>query len=87
MVTSKKTRKPRTTASILKEIKALEDMDAAIVRNAIKRFGGCSAVARACGVHKTTAFKWQSGKHAMPDSVFFMLTEKTNPGPETASEA
>lgn len=41
----------------------------------IKRNGGCSAVARMCGVHRATVFRWQSGKSPMPEVARRLLEE------------
>jgi hypothetical protein len=51
----------------------MDDMET--TRQKIKRFGGCSAVALLCRVHKVTVFRWQSGKHRMPDSASLLLDE------------
>jgi DNA-binding transcriptional regulator YiaG len=39
----------------------------------IKLHGGCSSVARICGVHKTTVFRWKSGKSPMPETARRLL--------------
>jgi hypothetical protein len=44
-------------------------------RSIIKRHGGCSKVARVCCVHKTTVFRWQSGKSPMPAVARRLLEE------------
>ena len=44
-------------------------------RAIIKRNGGPTAVARVCCVHRTTVFRWQSGKSPMSATAFRLLEE------------
>jgi hypothetical protein len=39
----------------------------------ITKHGGASAVARKCGVSKSTAFRWKAGKHKMPEAAIRLL--------------
>jgi hypothetical protein len=45
------------------------------IKALIKRHGGCSKVARTCGVHRTTVFRWQSGKAPINPTALALLTK------------
>jgi hypothetical protein len=41
----------------------------------ITKHGGASAVARKCGVSKSTAFRWKSGECKMPEVAIRLLNK------------